>query len=55
MALAVDSAVRANRMDDWRSNPFKIKKVKFAIKSVLNDDEVLTAQVLELVENQHEY
>ncbi len=35
LALAVHGAVRANRQDDWRSNPFKVKKVKLAIKAVL--------------------
>ncbi len=30
LALAVDAAVRASRQDDWRSNPFKIKKVRNA-------------------------
>jgi type I restriction enzyme R subunit len=35
LALAVDTAVRDSRQDDWRSNPFKIKKVKNAIRAVL--------------------
>jgi type I restriction enzyme, R subunit len=35
LAIAVDAAVRTSRQDDWRSNPFKIKKVKNAIKAVL--------------------
>jgi type I restriction enzyme R subunit len=55
VALAVDATVRANRQDGWRENPFKIKKVKLAIKSALGDDEALTQRVLELVKNQHEY
>ena len=55
LALAVDSAVRASRQDDWRGNSFKVKKVRLAIKAVLKDDEGLTEQVLELVKNQHEY
>ncbi len=55
LALAVDTAVRTSRQDDWRSNPFKIKKVKLAVKAVLQDDEARTAQVLELVKNQNEY
>ena len=32
LALEVDSAVRASRQDDWRSNPIKIRKVRLAIK-----------------------
>jgi type I restriction enzyme, R subunit len=35
LALAVDEAVRASKQDDWRSNPFKVKKVMQAIKSAL--------------------
>jgi type I restriction enzyme, R subunit len=37
LALRVDEAVSASRQDDWRSNPFKIKKVKNAIKAALDD------------------
>ena len=50
-----DGAVRASRQDDWRSNPFKVKKVKLAIKAVLEGDDALAEQVLQLVMNQHEY
>jgi len=35
LALAVNSAVRGSRQDDWRSNPFKIKMVKNAIRVAL--------------------
>jgi type I restriction enzyme R subunit len=35
LALAVDSAVRASRQDDWRGNPIKIKKLRLALKDVL--------------------
>jgi type I restriction enzyme R subunit len=35
LALAVDAAVRANRQDDWRNNPFKVKKVRNAIREAL--------------------
>jgi type I restriction enzyme R subunit len=31
-ALQVDQAVRAAGQDDWRGNPFKVKKVREAIK-----------------------
>jgi type I restriction enzyme R subunit len=55
LALAVDSAVRASKQDDWRGNPFKIKMVKNAIKGALKEYDALTEQVLELVMNQHEY
>jgi type I restriction enzyme R subunit len=55
LAITLDHAVHENRQDDWRSNPFKIKKVKLAIKPLLQDDEELTLKILELVKNQHEY
>jgi type I restriction enzyme R subunit len=54
-SLAVDSAVRQSRQDDWRSKPFKVKKVKMAIKAVLGGDDALAEQVLQLVKNQNEY
>ncbi len=54
-ALEVHHAIHENRQDDWRSNPFKVKKIKLAIKSVLQDDGELTEKTLELVKNQHEY
>jgi type I restriction enzyme R subunit len=35
LALAIDKAVRAGRQDDWRANAVKIKKVRNAIRAVL--------------------
>jgi type I restriction enzyme, R subunit len=35
LAMAIDAAVLASKQDDWRGNLVKVKKVKFAIKSVL--------------------
>jgi type I restriction enzyme R subunit len=55
LALAVDQAIQTSRQDDWRSNSFKVRRVKIAIKGVLNDDEELTETILELAKNQHEY
>ncbi len=55
IALAVDQAVRTSRQDDWRTNPFKVKRVRNAIRVPLKDDEGLTEKILELVRNQHEY
>ncbi|HPY31134.1 MAG TPA: HsdR family type I site-specific deoxyribonuclease [Verrucomicrobiota bacterium] len=37
LALAVDAAVRASKQDDWRHNPFKVKKVLNAIREALDD------------------
>ncbi|MFA4901313.1 MAG: HsdR family type I site-specific deoxyribonuclease [Desulfobaccales bacterium] len=55
LALNVDSAVRKSRQDDWRGNAVKVRRVRIAIKAVLQDDEALTEQILELVKNQNEY
>jgi type I restriction enzyme R subunit len=55
LALAVDAAVRNHRQDDWRNNPFKVKKVKNAIKAALNGDIERTDAMLELVKNHNEY
>lgn len=37
-ALAVDDAVRAVKNADWRSNRFKEREIRNAIKDVLQDD-----------------
>jgi type I restriction enzyme R subunit len=55
LALSVDQAVRSSRQDDWRNNLFKVKKVRLAVKKMLNNDEDLTAKTLELIKNQDEY
>jgi type I restriction enzyme, R subunit len=55
LALKVDCAVRESRQDDWRSNAVKVRRVRIAIKAVLQDDEARTEQILELVKNQNEY
>lgn len=55
LALAVHETVYASRQDDWRNNPFKIKRMRNAIKAALKEDEPATERVLELVKNQHEY
>ena len=55
LAVAVDAAVREHRQDDWRNNPFKIKKVKNAIKAALDGDAERAEAMLELVKNQNEY
>jgi type I restriction enzyme, R subunit len=40
LALTVDAAVRTSRQDDWRSNSFKVKRVKNAIRAALESAEV---------------
>ena len=41
LALVVHDAVRSSRQDDWRSNPFKVKKVKNAIWASLESTRAL--------------
>jgi len=71
LALAVDAAVLDSRQDDWRSNAMKIKRVRLAIKHVLDEwgkdaagelgdsfagqDNERLDALLELVKHQHEY
>lgn len=71
LALAVDAAVLDSRQDDWRSNSMKIKRVRLAIKNVLDQwgkdsaesqgsysagqDSEQLEALLELVKHQHEY
>jgi type I restriction enzyme R subunit len=45
LALSVDAALRSSRQDDWRNNPFKIKKVRNAIRATLE----LTAEQVGVV------
>ena len=53
-ALRLNAAIRAARMDDWRGNHFKERKVRNAIRSVLLDD-ALVDRLLEIVKAQHDY
>ncbi len=55
LALAIDTAVRKNRQDDWRGNSFKVKRVRLAIKDEVGGDEARADQILELVKRQNEY
>lgn len=55
VAVSLDTAIRAARQDDWRSNRMKILMVKNAIKAVLGDGDARIEPILELVKNQHEY
>lgn len=55
LALTLDRVVHESKQDDWRNNAMKVKKIRFAIKAVLQGDDALTDQILELVKNQREY
>jgi len=35
LTLAIDRAVLASSQDDWRNNIFKVRRVRLAIKAVL--------------------
>jgi type I restriction enzyme R subunit len=54
VALAVDYAVLSSKKDGWRGHKVKQKEVRYAVKRVLNDDQ-LTDEIFELVKNQSEY
>jgi len=54
LALAVDYAVMSSKKDGWRGHKVKEKEVRYAVKRVLNDDQ-LTDSIFELVKNQHDY
>ena len=54
IALAVDYAVLSSKKDDWRGHKVKQKEVRYAVKRVLNDDQ-LTDEIFELVKNQSDY
>ncbi len=55
LAMALNDAVNNSTEANWRDNIFKVKKVKYAIKKVLKDDDVLTDKVLTLVKKQNDY
>jgi type I restriction enzyme R subunit len=54
VALAVDYAVLSSKKDGWRGHKVKEKEVRYAVKRVLNDDQ-LTDRIFELVKNQSDY
>ena len=55
VALGVDRAVRRARMDDWRGNPIKEKRVARAIRDALGPHHAITLTILEIVKAQREY
>ena len=42
LALAVDSAVQASRQDGWRGNQLKVRRLRIAIKAVLESPDLAT-------------
>ena len=55
IVLAVDAAIQGSRMDGWRGNAMKTKKVRLAIREVLSNDDALTDRILELAKHQNDY
>jgi type I restriction enzyme R subunit len=55
LALAVDAAVQSSRMEGWRVNAMKTKRVRVAIKKTLKGDDALADRVLELAKHQNDY
>ncbi len=53
LVLAVDSAIRGTKKDDWRGNPIKKREVRNAIKKLIPETEV--DRIFELVVNQKDY
>ena len=51
LAQEINQGVCESMQDEWQYNPFKTKKVRFAIRDVLKDEERTTA-ILELVKKQ---
>ena len=55
LAHAVDEAVRTTKEDGWRGHRLKERKVLFAIRHILGDDDERVDRVFELVKNQRDY
>jgi type I restriction enzyme, R subunit len=54
LALAVDSVVLSNRLDDWREHFLKERKLMLAVKALIKDEEK-TKELMEIIKAQHEY
>ena len=65
LALAVDAAIQSSRMDGWRDNSMKTKRVRNAVKGVLTAEQArasygceidnLADRIVELSRHQDEY
>lgn len=54
LAMAVDQAIKDHRQDDWADNLFKTRRVRNAIRAVVDDD-VLVSEIVELAKRHPEY
>ena len=60
LVLRLDETIRTNKQDDWQRNPFKTKKIKNAIKKIVQEYDVPDPdkkidELMEVIKNQHEY
>lgn len=55
LVLAIDEAVRNSKKADWKSNPFKQRKIERAVHEAAADYNYEVKAVVELVKNQEEY
>ena len=54
LAIALDSVVKAQAQDGWRDHTLKLKKVKIAINTLINDEDK-SAQILNILKANNEY
>ena len=58
-ALAIDTAIRTTRRDDWRGNRFRRREVRNAIARLINEEfsdyDLDIDAIFELVMNQNDY
>jgi type I restriction enzyme R subunit len=54
LAKAVHYSVQGKCKDGWRGHKVKEKEVKYAVRSVLQDD-ALSDMIFDVVKNQREY
>ena len=54
-ALALDKTIRTAKMDDWRGNTMKERKIRNAIKSELDGNDELVNAIFEIAKHQDEY
>lgn len=54
LALALDNVIHTNKLDGWRDNGIKEKKLRIAINEILKDDEK-AIELMKLIKAQSEY
>lgn len=54
LAIALDSVIKTQALDGWREHPLKLKKLRIAINSFINDEEG-TEKILNIIKANNEY